>query len=101
MVARIAARYSSAQWKEPAALVSWVSDIEQLAGANPGRAQAVQLAVREQLQKCFAEKLVITGFARSEHENRYLLDSDIEAEVSAGDFEWRRKNASNYLMHED
>ena len=87
--------------KEPAVLVSWVSDIEELAEKNPGRAQAVQLAVRDQLQKCFADKLIITGFGRSEHENRYLLDSDIEAELSAGDFEWRRKNASNYLVHED
>ena len=84
-----------------AAEVSWVSNVGQLAESNPGRARAVQLAVREQLQKYFADHLVITGFVRGEFENRYLLSSEVAAEFAAGDFEWRRKNASTFSVHED
>ena len=84
-----------------AAEVSWVSNIGQLAETNPGRAGAVQLAVRQQFQKCFADKLVITGFAKGENENRYLLSSDVGAELSVGDFEWQRQNASIFSENED
>jgi hypothetical protein len=81
--------------------VSWVSNVGQFAADNPGRARAVQQAVREQLHKYFAERLVITGVAIGEEENRYLLNPEIEAELSTGDFEWRRKNASDFHFHED
>jgi predicted GNAT superfamily acetyltransferase len=84
-----------------AAEVSWISAVSQLAESNPGRARAVQQAVREQLQKYFADKLVITGFVKGETENRYLLNPETEAELSAADLEWRRKNASDYSSHED
>lgn len=87
--------------KTIAAEVSWVSNVDRLAAENPGRALAVQQTVREQLHKSFAQKLVITGFAKGEMENRYLLNPEIEAELSAGDFEWRRKNASDFNFHED
>jgi predicted GNAT superfamily acetyltransferase len=81
--------------------VSWISTVGQVAESNPGRARAIQQAVREQLQKLFADKLVITGFVKGEMENRYLLNPETEAELSAGDLEWRRKNASDYSSHED
>jgi predicted GNAT superfamily acetyltransferase len=87
--------------KAAAVQVSWVSDVGQLAETNPGRARAVQLAVREQLLKYFAEKLAITGFIKGDLEDRYLLDSDVEAQLSGSEFEWRRKGASNYSVHED
>lgn len=87
--------------KTIAAEVSWVSNVAQLAADNPGRARAVQQTVREQLHKHFAGKLVITGFISGDKENRYLLNPEIETELSAGDFEWRRKNASDFYFHED
>ncbi len=84
-----------------AAEVSWINTVGQLAESNPGRARAVQQAVREQLQKYFADKLVITGFVKGELENRYLLNPETEAELSAGDLEWRRKNAPDFSSYED
>jgi len=67
--------------KRPAASVVWVTDIGVLAETIPERAREVQLGVRERLQDYFSNKLVITGFARDERENRYLLDPETEAEV--------------------
>ena len=57
--------------------------------------------MREQLLKYFAEKLAITGFIKGDLEDRYLLDSDVEAQLLGSEFEWRRKGASSYSVHED
>lgn len=71
--------------KKAVAQVVWPGDIGQIAEANPEHARAVQSAVRDQLQKCFAQELAVTGFVRGERENRYLLDSETEADVPAND----------------
>ena len=60
--------------KKPAAEADIPSDIECLKRARPGEAAAVQRAVREQLQACFARKLAITGFILEGPNARYLLD---------------------------
>jgi predicted GNAT superfamily acetyltransferase len=58
--------------KAPAAQIAIPEDLEALVKSDPRRAREWQAAVREELQKCFARKLVITGFEKSEA--RYLLD---------------------------
>ena len=47
--------------------------MESVAQSHPALARAAQCALRTQLQKCFARRLVITGFARDERGARYLL----------------------------
>ena len=58
----------------PAARVAIPEDLDVLVKADPRRAREWQTRVREQLQKCFAKKLVLTGFEKAEGEARYLLD---------------------------
>jgi predicted GNAT superfamily acetyltransferase len=58
----------------PAADVSIPVDVDALVKTDPKRAREWQAAVRAELQKCFARKLVITGFEKSGTEARYLLD---------------------------
>ena len=101
VIRKITGKAEHSENKNIAAEVSWVSNVGQLAESNSGRARAVQLAVREQLLKHFADHLVITGFARGEYENRYLLSSEVGAELAVDDLEWRRKNASTFSVHED
>ena len=60
--------------RRPAAEVIIPSDIESLKESRPAEARAVQTAVREQIQECFARKLAITGFALEGATGRYLLD---------------------------
>jgi len=101
VIRKITGKAEHSENKNIAAEVSWVSNVGQLAESNPGRARAVQLAVREQFQKYFADHLVITGFVKGEYENRYLLNSEVGAELAVDDLEWRRKNASTFSVHED
>lgn len=58
----------------PAAEVPIPTDFHSLAESEPALARARQRAVRQQLRRCFARKLVITGFAREGRVSRYLLD---------------------------
>lgn len=60
--------------RKPAAEVSIRSDIDRLADLHLEEARAIQLAVREQLTKCFARRLAITGFTRDDQAAHYLLD---------------------------
>jgi len=58
-----------------AAAVPIPGQVEAHAAAEMALARAEQTALREQLRKCFARKLVITGCARDKKGTRYLLDS--------------------------
>lgn len=49
-------------------------DLDALVSRGPARAREWQSCVRASLQKCFARKLVITGFERNDAEAWYLLD---------------------------
>lgn len=60
--------------KKPAMEVPIPSDIGSLMESDPAAARAGQRALREQLQKCFARKLTITGFGLDRQTSRYLLD---------------------------
>jgi len=60
--------------RSPAAQVAIPEDLEALVKADPRRAREWQAAVRDELQKCFARKLVITGFEKAGEEASYLLD---------------------------
>lgn len=59
---------------KPAAEVPIPSDLGSLVEADRAKARTAQRAVREQLQKYFARKLAITGFATDGQTARYLLD---------------------------
>jgi len=59
---------------DPAARVEIPVDIDQLRQSNPQEARRRQLAVGEQLQEFFAQKLAITGFEYDVRSARYLLD---------------------------
>ncbi len=63
------------QVRMPAAVVLIPSQVEGHAATQVALACAEQAALREQLQKCFARKLAITGCARDEEGTRYLLNS--------------------------
>ena len=58
----------------PAAVVEIPIDIDELRQASPKEARRRQLAVRKQLQECFAQKLAITGFEFDVRSARYFLD---------------------------
>lgn len=63
--------------KKPLAEVPIPTDVGALLDARPracGEVRAVQAAVREQLQKYFAQGLAITGFVRDRKSARYLLE---------------------------
>jgi len=60
--------------QKPVAVVEIPADIDRLRKSNPQEARLRQLAVREQLQKFFAQKLAITGFEYDVRSARYLLD---------------------------
>jgi len=60
--------------KKPAAEVPIPADVDALLASDPEQARDAQLAVRAQLQKCFANGLVIVGFAYDGQSARYLLD---------------------------
>ena len=60
--------------KKPVVELSIPADVGALVESRPQEARAYQLALREQLQKCFNQKLAITGFAYDEKSARYLLD---------------------------
>ena len=60
--------------KAPAANVSIPVDLDALVKMDPRRAREWQAAVREDFQECFARKLVITDFEKTDAEARYLLD---------------------------
>ena len=60
--------------QQPAAEVEIPTDFKRLAATDFEKARALQSAVREQLQACFARGLVIIGFARGETSGRYILD---------------------------
>jgi predicted GNAT superfamily acetyltransferase len=60
--------------EKPAAVVEIPASIDRLAQSTPQEARQRQLAVREQLQEVFAQKLVITGFEYDRRSARYLLD---------------------------
>lgn len=59
---------------KPAAKVSVPVDFGALVKSQPGEALARQAAVREELQQCLVQGLVVTGFAVEDGEGRYLLD---------------------------
>ena len=52
------------------------ADIDALMGSDLDAARQCQECVGEELQKAFAEKLVITGFATDGESPAYLLDSN-------------------------
>lgn len=58
----------------PLAEVAIPLDLDVLVSRNSARAREWQASVRARLQDCFARKLAITGFERTETEARYLLD---------------------------
>ena len=58
----------------PAATVEIPIDIDQLRQSDPGETRRRQVALRKQLQTCFAQKLAITGFECDARSARYLLD---------------------------
>jgi predicted GNAT superfamily acetyltransferase len=60
--------------RKPAAEVAVPADFTALAETQPAEARRLQLAAREQLQRHFARKLAITGFALEGGAGRYLLD---------------------------
>jgi predicted GNAT superfamily acetyltransferase len=60
--------------EKPVAVVEIPADIDPMTQSNPREARQRQLAVREQLQEFFAQKLVITGFEYDGKSARYLLD---------------------------
>ena len=59
---------------KPAAEVEIPADIASLLASNPQEARTRQLAIREELQKHFAAKLVVTDFVDTQDSARYLLD---------------------------
>lgn len=59
---------------DPAATLEIPADIDGLRQSNPADARRRQLAVRQQLQDFFAQKLAITGFEYDVRSARYLLD---------------------------
>lgn len=59
---------------QPVATLEIPADIDGLRQANRAEARRRQLAVRQQLQDYFAEKLAITGFEYDVRSARYLLD---------------------------
>ena len=59
---------------KPAAVVAVPADFTLIAKTRPAEARRVQSAVREQLQRHFARKLVITEFALEGRMGRYVLD---------------------------
>jgi predicted GNAT superfamily acetyltransferase len=61
--------------EKPTAVVEVSVNFAQLAQSNPQEARQRQLAVRQQLQACFARALVITGFEYDVKSARYLLDT--------------------------
>jgi len=60
--------------RKPAATVAVPADVPSLAQTQPAEARQLQFAVREQLQRHFARKLAITGFAPEGGGGRYVLD---------------------------
>jgi predicted GNAT superfamily acetyltransferase len=60
--------------KSASAEVEIPLDLDALVSRNSARAREWQASVRASLQDCFARKLAITGFERTEAEARYLLD---------------------------
>jgi len=60
--------------EKPAAVVEIPANIDQVRQSNSRGARRRQLAVREQLQEFFAQKLAITGFEYDVRSARYLLD---------------------------
>lgn len=63
-----------ARRKKPDAEVPIPGDIDRIVEACPAEARARQLALRKELQECFARKLVITDFAQDRKGSYYLLD---------------------------
>lgn len=59
---------------KPAARVSVPADFGSLVESQPEEAFARQAAIREELQGCLVQGLVVTGFVIEEGEGRYLLD---------------------------
>jgi len=59
---------------KPAAVVAVPADFTLIAKTRPAEARRLQLSVREQLQRHFARKLVITAFALEGRMGRYVLD---------------------------
>ncbi len=59
---------------DPAARLEIPADIDGLRQLNPSEARRRQLAVRQQLQDFFSQKLAITGFEYDVRSARYLLD---------------------------
>jgi predicted GNAT superfamily acetyltransferase len=60
--------------KAATATVAIPLDLDTLVSRESARARKCQASVRASLQDCFAQKLAITGFERTEAEARYLLD---------------------------
>ncbi len=60
--------------KAASAEVAIPLDLDSLVSRKSARAREWQASVRASLQACFARKLAITGFERTEAEARYLLD---------------------------
>jgi predicted GNAT superfamily acetyltransferase len=61
--------------KSPAQVVEIPIDVDALIRANIEEARTWQERVRNELTRCFKDKLVITGFARNETFAHYLLDT--------------------------
>jgi len=70
----IAGKAPRASAQLPAREVEIPSDIGELLRTRPEEARAIQAAVRQQLEKCFAAKLAVTGFVIEGPSARYLLD---------------------------
>ena len=60
--------------KPPVAKVAVPLDLDARVAASLEQAREWQLRVRDDLEKCFKRKLVITGFERTETEGWFLLD---------------------------
>lgn len=60
--------------KSASAEVAIPLDLDDVVSRKPSQAREWQAFVRASLQECFARKLAITGFERTEAEGRYLLD---------------------------
>ena len=70
----LAGKRPRAARKAPAAEVAIPLDLDAVVSRRPALAREWQSQVRAGLQRCFARKLLITGFERTDAEAWYLLD---------------------------
>jgi len=61
--------------RKPACTIEIPADIDALIRKDMQQARAWQVRVRGQFQQCFAEKLMVAGFAPGESSAQYLLDA--------------------------